>query len=51
MKMATNTPVVLTMSDSLADYSTNKMTAAPRPRNAAWMKAYMETLINPLALH
>jgi hypothetical protein len=40
------TPVNL--SDTLAAESTNKMTA-PSSRNAAWMKAYMETLINPFS--
>lgn len=34
--------------ESLATESTNKMTA-PSSRNAAWMKAYMETLINPFS--
>jgi hypothetical protein len=37
------------LSDSLADQSTTKMTNAPSARNAAWMKAYMETLINPFS--
>lgn len=36
-------------SDMLADQSTNKMTSGTTVRNAAWMKAYMETLLNPFS--
>lgn len=38
------------LSNALADQSTNKMTAGPGARNATWMKAYMETLINPFSM-
>jgi hypothetical protein len=41
--------VNLNLSDTLADQSTNKMTTAPSTRNSGWMKAYMETLINPFS--
>lgn len=37
------------MSNSLADQSTSKMTEGPGTRNGAWMRAYMETLINPFS--
>lgn len=36
------------MSDTLAAESTSKMTA-PNDRNAAWMRTYMEMLINPFS--
>jgi hypothetical protein len=37
------------LSGSLADESTNKMTAGPGARDVSWMKAYMETLIKPFS--
>jgi len=37
-----------TLSDALADDSTSKMTA-PVNNTAGWMRAYMETLINPFS--
>jgi hypothetical protein len=40
--------ITMSRSETLADESTNKMTS-PIGRNAAWMKAYMETLINPFS--
>lgn len=36
------------LSDTLANESTNKMNT-PSTRNATWMKAYMETLLNPFS--
>lgn len=45
--MSTSPPTSL--SNSLADQSTNKMTQGPGSRNAAWMKAYMESFINPFS--
>lgn len=37
-------------STALANDKTNKMTTGPGNKNAAWMKAYMETLINPFSM-
>lgn len=37
------------LSDSLANQSISTMTAAPGNRTADWMKAYMESLINPFS--
>jgi len=44
--MSNNIP---NLSSALADQSTNAMTTGPSSRNAAWMKAYMETMINPFS--
>lgn len=38
------------MSSSIVDTSTLKMTSATTERTAGWMKAYMETLINPFSV-
>lgn len=43
------TPTTNNLSTSLADQSTNKMTEGNN-KNPAWMKTYMESLINPFSL-